>query len=89
MPRELANEWRSDISLLTVKEIFDLVRDDISGVERELAQQTGLASEPVAEIAGYLLGGGGKRLRPALLLLAAGYAGYQGAARCAWAPLSS
>ena len=33
----------------------------------------------MAEIARYLLGGGGKRLRPALLLLSAGYAGYQGA----------
>ena len=36
------------------------------------------AIEPVAEISSYLLGGGGKRLRPALLLLAAGYAGYRG-----------
>jgi octaprenyl-diphosphate synthase len=65
---------------LTVKEIFDLVRDDLSRVEEELVQQTGYASEPVAEIATYLLGGGGKRLRPALLLLAAGYTGYQGRA---------
>jgi octaprenyl-diphosphate synthase len=56
------------------------VRDDLSRVEEELARQTGLASEPVAEMAGYLLGGGGKRLRPALLLLSAGYAGYHGTA---------
>ena len=56
------------------------MRDDLSRVEEELAQQTGLAGDPVAEIAGYLLGGGGKRLRPALLLLSAGYAGYHGAA---------
>ena len=47
-------------------------------VEQELARQSKSASEPVAEIAEYLLGGGGKRLRPALLLLAAGYAGYSG-----------
>lgn len=33
----------------------------------------------MAEISRYLLGGGGKRLRPALLLLSAGYAGYRGA----------
>jgi octaprenyl-diphosphate synthase len=32
----------------------------------------------VAEISRYLLEGGGKRLRPALLLLSAGYAGYRG-----------
>src|ERR1700686_1618273 len=43
-----------------------------------MAQHAGTASEPVAEIAAYLLGGGGKRLRPALLLLSAGYAGYRG-----------
>ena len=62
------------------------MRDDLVRRREEIAQQTGLASEPVAEIASYLLGGGGKRLRPALLLLAAGYAGYQGPAPCAWAP---
>jgi len=45
-----------------------------------LEERTGTASEPVAEIARYLLGGGGKRLRPALLLISAGYAGYQGPA---------
>src|SRR5207249_4257301 len=49
-------------------------------VEEVLTHETGLAREPVGEIAGYLLGGGGKRLRPALLLLSAGYAGYHGAA---------
>ena len=32
----------------------------------------------MAEISRYLLEGGGKRLRPALLLLSAGYAGYRG-----------
>jgi octaprenyl-diphosphate synthase len=69
---------RNRISLLTVKEIFDLVRDDLVRVEQTLADQTGSATEPVTEIARYLLGGGGKRLRPALLLLSAGYAGYSG-----------
>ena len=64
--------------MLTVKEIFDLVRDDLARVEQEIARETGAASEPVGEIARYLLGGGGKRLRPALLLLSAGYAGYSG-----------
>ena len=42
--------------------------------------QNGSAIEPVAEISRYLLEGGGKRLRPALLLLSAGYAGYRGGA---------
>jgi octaprenyl-diphosphate synthase len=60
------------------KGIFDLVRDDLALVEQEIAAQSGAAIEPVAEIASYLREGGGKRLRPALLLLAAGAAGYRG-----------
>ena len=60
------------------KGIFDLLRDDLALVEREIAAQSGVAIEPLAEIASYLREGGGKRLRPALLLLSAGAAGYRG-----------
>ncbi len=73
-------DGRQPIPLLMAKEIFDLVRDDLVKVEKELAAQSALAFEPAAEIGSYLLGGGGKRLRPALLLLAAGYSNYQGSA---------
>jgi octaprenyl-diphosphate synthase len=52
-----------------------LVRDDLVLVEEELARQSEIAFEPVAEITTYLLGGGGKRLRPALLLLCNRFAG--------------
>jgi octaprenyl-diphosphate synthase len=62
----------------TAKGIFDLVRDDLALVEQEIAAQNSAAIEPVAEIASYLREGGGKRLRPALLLLTAGAAGYRG-----------
>jgi octaprenyl-diphosphate synthase len=61
-----------------VKEIFELVREDLALVEREIAAQNGAAIAPVSEIASYLQEGGGKRLRPALLLLAAGASGYRG-----------
>jgi octaprenyl-diphosphate synthase len=44
-------------------------------VEEELARQSDAAFPPVSEITAYLLGGGGKRMRPALLLLSASYAG--------------
>jgi octaprenyl-diphosphate synthase len=54
------------------------VRDDLALVEQELANEGEAAFEPVSEIVGCLLGGGGKRLRPALVLLSAGYAGYRG-----------
>src|SRR5277367_6676926 len=62
------------IAVLTAKEIFELVREDLVKVEQELSRQSGTAFQPVAEITSYLLGGGGKRLRPALLLLCHGYA---------------
>jgi octaprenyl-diphosphate synthase len=61
-----------------IKGIFDLVRDDLALVELEIAAQNGGAVEPIAEISSYLLEGGGKRLRPALLLLAAGASGGRG-----------
>jgi octaprenyl-diphosphate synthase len=80
-----AAQGRKAIALLTAREIFDLVREDLALVEEELARQSGGAFEPVAEITSYLLGGGGKRLRPALLLLCNAYTGRrsQGAIRLA------
>ena len=73
-----AGPGRKAIALLTAKEIFDLVRDDLVLVEEELARQSAGAFEPVSEITSYLLGGGGKRLRPALLLLCNAYTGRRG-----------
>jgi octaprenyl-diphosphate synthase len=61
-----------------IKSIFDLVRDDLALVEQEIAAQSRGAIQPVAEISSYLREGGGKRLRPALLLLSAGASGYRG-----------
>ncbi len=55
-----------------------MVREDLLRVEQQLVSQNGSVIEPVAEIAAYLLGGGGKRLRPALVLLSAGYCGARG-----------
>jgi octaprenyl-diphosphate synthase len=54
------------------------VREDLALVEREIAAQNGAAIAPVSEIASYLQEGGGKRLRPALLLLASAASGYRG-----------
>ena len=71
----MAGQGRKAIALLTAKEIFDLVREDLALVEDELARQSARAFEPVSEITSYLLGGGGKRLRPALLLLCNAYTG--------------
>src|SRR5881392_4048466 len=53
------------------KEVFDLLRDDLAAIEREFGRDTVAGVEAITEIGEYLRGGGGKRIRPALLLLAA------------------
>lgn len=63
---------------MEVAEVFDLVRDDLARVEEELGRHSESAIEPVARVARYLQAGGGKRLRPALHLLAARFCGYRG-----------
>src|ERR1700689_2419485 len=62
----------------TARSIFDLVLDDLALVEQEIAAENSAAIEPVCQISSYLTEGGGKRLRPALLLLAAGACGCRG-----------
>ena len=55
---------------LTALDIFELVKDDLERVEREISLETINSVEAVTAIAQYLQGNGGKRLRPMLLLLA-------------------
>ncbi len=61
----------SPISIATATEVFDLLRDDLAAVEREFARQSGSPVGVVTDIATYLIAGGGKRIRPMMLLLAA------------------
>ena len=56
---------------LTVKEIFELVRSDLQKVEEEFGHHTVSSVGPITEIGQYLQVSGGKRLRPALVLLSA------------------
>ena len=60
------------------KEIFDLLREDLSAIEREFGRDTVSGVEAITEIGEYLRAGGGKRIRPALLLLSAKLVNYQG-----------
>lgn len=61
----------SPISIASATEVFDLLRDDLAAVEREFANQSDSPVRVVTDIATYLIAGGGKRIRPLLLLLAA------------------
>lgn len=54
---------------LTALEIFDLVRTDLEQVEREISLETVASADAVTYIGQYLQSGGGKRLRPILVLL--------------------
>src|SRR5580704_15988548 len=63
-----------------VQRVFDLVRDDLAKVEEEFGRQAVSGVQPITEIGQYLKNGGGKRLRPALVLLASKLCGYTGPA---------
>ena len=54
---------------LSAREILELVRDDLERVEREISLESVASVDAVTSIGQYLQAGGGKRLRPILLLL--------------------
>jgi octaprenyl-diphosphate synthase len=60
------------------KEVFDLLRDDLVALEAEFGRDTVSSVQAITEIGEYLRAGGGKRIRPALLLLSAKLLDYQG-----------
>jgi octaprenyl-diphosphate synthase len=57
---------------------FDAIRPRLALVERFIAEQLADGPEPVREVGAYVLEAGGKRLRPAILLVAARLLGYEG-----------
>lgn len=56
---------------LAAHEIFELVQSDLKLVEREIGVESVASVEAITTISQYLQAGGGKRLRPTLLLLIA------------------
>jgi octaprenyl-diphosphate synthase len=79
--REQETEDGTDLSttaITTAKEVFDLLRDELVAMEQEFERLSASEVDSITEIAGYLREGGGKRIRPALLLLAAKALGYNG-----------
>ncbi len=61
----------STLSIATAAEVFDLLRDDLAAIEQEFSRQSASDVSVITDIAQYLIAGGGKRIRPLLLLLAA------------------
>src|SRR5204862_287081 len=68
----------SSPAVINGKEIFALLSEDLAAIEREFGRDTVAGVEAITEIGEYLRNGGGKRIRPALLLLSAKLFDYRG-----------
>src|SRR5687767_15787080 len=58
--------------------MFGPIRDDLRAVEREFARHVQSQVALIPAIGSYIQDGGGQRIRPAVLLMAARMAGYTG-----------
>jgi octaprenyl-diphosphate synthase len=66
---------------VTIPLLEPVLRDDMQAVDRVLRESLSSDVALIRRVSEYIIGGGGKRLRPALLLLAARACGYGGAHR--------
>ena len=65
-------------SAAALAQLFEPIRDDLRDVEREFARHIQSQVAVIPTIGNYIQDGGGKRIRPAVLLMAARMAGYSG-----------
>lgn len=61
-----------------LSQIFEPIRADLEAVDREFGRQVESQIELIPQIGRYIQTSGGKRVRPAVLLMAARLSGYQG-----------
>ena len=61
--------------------VLDLIADDMAEVDRVIAERLDTGVPLVSQVSRYIISAGGKRLRPALLLLMTGALNYTGAQR--------
>ena len=65
-------------SSLALSQIFEPIRADLEDVDREFGRQVQSQVELIPKIGQYIQTSGGKRIRPAVLLMAARLSGYRG-----------
>ena len=65
-------------SAMTLDQCQALVADDMASVDRLIRARLRSEVALIDRLGGYIVGAGGKRMRPQLVLLAAGACGYQG-----------
>lgn len=61
-------------------QLHQLLAADLQAVDREIRERLHSDVVLIRQVAEYIIGGGGKRLRPVLVLLSAGALGYRGSA---------
>jgi octaprenyl-diphosphate synthase len=65
-------------SLVDLAQLFEPIRGDLDRVEQEFVRQVQSRVQLIPQIGRYIAASGGKRIRPAVLLLTARLAGYTG-----------
>jgi len=65
-------------SSVDLAQIFEPIREDLEAVEREFVEHIQSRVALIPEMGRYIQNSGGKRVRPAVLLMAARLSGYQG-----------
>src|SRR5246500_4236737 len=68
----------STATAISTNQVFELLRDDLAAIEREFGRDTVSNVRAITDIGEYLRAGGGKRIRPALLLLSSKLFNYTG-----------
>ena len=63
---------------MTVEQLYALIGPDMKAVDAVIRDRLYSDVALVRQVAEYIIGGGGKRMRPALVLLSAGAMGYKG-----------
>ncbi len=66
--------------LVFIEDLRQLLAADMHAVDRVIRERLHSEVVLIRQVAEYIIGGGGKRLRPALVLLSAGALGYRGTA---------
>src|SRR5262249_54303389 len=72
-------------SALVLAQLFEPIREDLKEVEKEFTRHFQSQVDVIPAIGSYVKDGGGKRIRPAVLLMAARMAGYSGSAAVLYA----
>jgi octaprenyl-diphosphate synthase len=70
--------FRKGETVLPLQQLYSLIADDMLAVDAVIRQRLYSDVALVRQVAEYIISGGGKRMRPALVLMAASALGYRG-----------